>query len=329
MSYFDGKRVLVAGGAGFIGSHVVEELLRRAPRARVSVTLRPGSSRANLARLAKDVRWISADLLDPRACLRACRGQEAVLDLSGRVEGISYNIAHPGTMFRENMAMALNLLEAARAAGAGRFLVVSSTCVYARGAPVPTPESAGFEGTPEPANEGYGWAKRMAELLGRSYAREFGLEVAIARPYNVYGPRDHYGERHSHVIPALVHRALRGEDPLLVWGDGRATRSFLYVEDAARGLLDVAERHAEAEPLNLGSNEEISMAGLARLIVELTGSGARLRFDRAKPSGQPRRVCDGRKAARLIGFRPRVRLQEGLRRSIDWYRGRLGRSARS
>ena len=321
MSYFDRKKVLVAGGAGFIGSYVVEDLLRRAPTVRVTVAddLSHGALE-NLKAARRDIFFLRADLSTKAGALKACRGQEVVLNLAARVAGVGYNSAHQAAQFRDNMALALHLTEAARVQGAGRLLVVSSACVYAREATVPTPETEGFLGRPEAANEGYGWAKRMAEFLGQAAAREEGLEVAIARPYNCYGPRDHYGAADSHVIAALVWRAVRGENPLRVWGDGKATRSFLYVEDAARGLLDVAERYAKADPLNLGGDEEISVGALARLIMTLVGSKAHLKFEPGMPAGQPRRACDTRKAEKAIGFRARVGLKDGLARSIAWLR---------
>lgn len=319
-SWWDRKAVLVAGGGGFVGSHLVERLLAET-RARVTVADRMSQERRrNLAAVIKDVRVLDLDLRQPAAARRACRGQEVVLDLAAKVAGVGYNASHHATMFRENMRLALNLLEGARLAGARRFLAVSSACVYRRDCPIPTPESEGFVGAPEQTNEGYGWAKRMTEYLGSAYAREFGLEVAIARPYNAYGPRDHFESERSHVIAALIRRVCAGEDPLLVWGDGAATRSFLYVDDFARGLLDMTERYARAEPLNLGSDEEVTIRELARSILRLAGSRARLSFDPSQPAGQPRRACDGSKARRAIGFRARVRLEEGLRRTIAWYR---------
>jgi GDP-L-fucose synthase len=321
VSWWDRKTVLVTGGGGFIGSHLVEQLLALAPTARVTVADRMSPEhRRNLAAVIKDVRVLKTDLLDPAACARACRGQEVVLNLAAKVAGVGYNSRHHATMFRDNMALALNMMEGARAAGAGRFLVVSSACVYPRHCAIPTPESDGFKDAPEETNEGYGWAKRMAEYLGRSYAAEFGMQVAIARPYNAYGPRDHFEEDKSHVIAALVRRVCSGVDPVLVWGDGRATRAFLFVEDFARGLLEVAEKHPKADPVNIGSADEVSIRRLAESILRLSGSKARLRFDASKPSGQPRRACDTRKAARLIGFKARVGLEEGLARTIAWYR---------
>jgi GDP-L-fucose synthase len=192
--------------------------------------------------------------------------------------------------------------------------------VYPRDCAIPTPEAEGVRGVPEKTNEGYGWAKRMAEYAGRAYAEEFGMEIAIARPYNAYGPRDHFDPERSHVIAALVKRVCDGENPVKVWGDGGATRSFLYVEDFARGLLEVAEKYPKADPLNVGADDEVSVRELAEMIVRLSGSRARLVFDPSKPSGQPRRRCDVAKAKKAIGFTARVALPEGLAKTIAWYR---------
>jgi GDP-L-fucose synthase len=195
--------------------------------------------------------------------------------------------------------------------------------VYPRACTIPTPETEGFSGTPEETNEGYGWAKRMAEFEAAAVHKEFGLRVAIARPYNAYGPRDDFDPETSHVIPALIRKALSGQDPLEVWGDGTQTRAFLYVEDFVRGLLEVAERYAECDPVNLGADEEVSIGDLARMIVELCGSRARLRFETGAPKGQPRRNCDTAKAREKLAFSAKVPLREGLRRTIEWYRRRL------
>lgn len=242
------------------------------------------------------------------------------MNLAARVAGVQYNIDHPAEMFRDNMAIFLNVIEAARATGVQRFLVVSSACVYPRGCTIPTPEEEGFAGEPEPTNLGYGWAKRMEEFLGRAYAQEYGLSVAIARPYNAYGPRDNFSPESSHVIPALIRRVMDGENPLRVWGSGDQTRSFLYVADFVEGLMAVAERYPHADPVNLGSTEEVTLRDLAHLVVSLCGSPARVEFDPGKPEGQHRRACDTRKAGRVLGFRARVRLRDGLHETIEWYR---------
>ena len=321
MGYWDRKKVLVTGGGGFIGSHVVERLLSAGKGVRVTVADRPSPvKRRNLSAVWKDIRFASAELSDPKAALRLCRSQDVVLNLAASVGGVGWNSVHPGSLFRDNMAIGVNVLEAARRAGVERFLVVSSACVYPRDCAIPTPEAEGFRDAPEKTNEGYGWAKRMAEYLGRAYAEEFGMEVAIARPYNAYGPRDHFDPERSHVVAALIKRVCDGENPVKVWGDGSVTRSFLYVEDFARGLLEVAEKYPKADPLNIGADDEIPVRELAGMIVRLSGSRAKLSFDPLKPSGQPRRRCDTAKALKEIGFSARVGLPEGLAKTIAWYR---------
>lgn len=324
--WWESRRVLVAGGAGFIGSHLVELLLQTAPRARVTVA---GSitaeGRRNLKAVLKKVRLVKADLRDLADCRRACRGQDVVLNLAAKVGGVHYNSVHHASLFRDNMLVNMSMIEAARLEKVERYLVVSSACVYPRDCAIPTPESEGFRDRPEATNEGYGWSKRMAEYLGKAYAEEYGMSVAVARPYNAYGPRDDFDPKSSHVIAGLVRRVCESEDPLVVWGDGRATRSFLYVEDFARGLLEVAERGPVGVPLNVGADEEVSIGDLARTIVRLAGTGARIRFAPSKPSGQPRRRCDASKIRKTLGYKTRVSLEEGLSRTIDWYRAN-GRS---
>jgi len=316
--FWDGRKVLVTGGAGFVGSHVVEDLNRRAPTAQITVA-DLALEREHLPAAVREARLVPADLRRYEDCLRVCRGQEVVLNLAAHVAGVGYNRCHHGTMFRDNMLLSLNMMEAARVCGAERFLVVSSACVYARDCPIPMREGDGFRDHPEPTNAGYGWAKRMAEFQAGAYHEEFGMKVAIVRPSNAYGPRDHFERKDSHVIAALIRRVVAGEDPVVVWGDGSQTRSFLYVEDFTRGLLEVTQRYAECDPVNLASDEEVSIRDLADLIREAAGSGARLKFDPSQPMGQPRRRCDTVRAAAVAGFRARVGLAEGLRRTVAWY----------
>jgi len=319
VGFWDGKKVLVTGGAGFIGSHVVEELLRRGRGVRVTVAddLRNGS-RARLKGLRAALRAV--DLLDPADAKRACRGQDVVLHVAGRVGGVAYNVAHQATMFRDNFLLGTNALEGARLAGVERMLVVSSACVYPSEASVPTPESDGFRGAPEASSAGYGWAKRMVEYQARAYRDEYGLKVAIARPYNCYGPRDHFEPEIAHVIPALLRRAFAGENPLKVWGDGTQSRAFLYVEDLARGLLDATEHYAVGEPVNIGTSQEVTVAELVAMVLEAAGARPRVVFDASKPAGQRRRNCDGTLAKSKFGFEARVDLREGLRRTVEWVR---------
>ena len=315
-------RLLITGGAGFLGSHLVERLLRTGARVVVTASSEQTPLRY-LGPIAKSVSFLVGDLRSAEHARRAVRGQEIVLHLAGRVGGIGYNTAHPGTIFRENTLLFLHIVEACREESVARLLVTSTACVYPRHCSIPTPEEEGFQGTPEPTNEGYGWAKRMMEFAGAAYAREFGLNVCTARPYNAYGPRDNFDPDSSHVIPALIRRVLSGEDPLVVWGDGTATRSFLYVSDVVEGILAVAERSPQVEAINIGSAEEVSIRDLAGLVVELSGKSVDCVFDSSRPGGQPRRCCDTSLAERLLGFRAQVGLREGIRRTMEWYRSRF------
>jgi len=320
--FWRGRTVAVPGGGGFVGSHVVELLLQRG--ARVIVVDRDRSSvERNLSHVLPDLEFRAADLLDADACLRALRGAEVVLNLAARVAGVGYNVEHQAEMFFDNVRMNAHLLEAARVNGAGRFLVVSSSCVYPRDCTVPTPESEGMRGVPESANEGYGWAKRMSEAQGREYAARWGMQVAVARPYNAYGPRDCFEPGKAHVIPALLQRVLSGQDPLVVWGDGSQSRAFLFVEDFARGLLEITERYACAEPVNLGTDEEIRIRDLVVQVCQAAGCSPRITFDGTKPSGQPRSCADVTVLRERVGFCPVVSIRDGLRRTVEWYRRSL------
>lgn len=315
--FWQNKKVLVTGGAGFIGSFTTEQLLERG--AKVSVTTKSGNTR-NIQQIKNKVKVIRADLVNPRNALMATKNMDVILHLASRVAGIEYNINHPATMFGDNMVMTKNVLEAAVKNKVKRALVTSSACVYPRHCKIPTPETEGFKEDPEPTNLGYGWAKRVSELLGRFYAQEHGLKVAIVRPYNAYGPRDDFDPKTSHVIPALIKRVFDGESPLVVWGSGKQSRSFLYVEDFARGLIETAEKYPEADPINIGSDEEITIADLAKLIIKLSGKKIKIKFDRSKPDGQPRRKCDTKKAKQKINYKAKFSLEEGLKKTIKWYK---------
>jgi GDP-L-fucose synthase len=318
-AFWKGKKVVVTGGAGFIGSHVVEALLSRGAQVRVADNLSSGGL-DNLSHVRKDVELVKCDLLTLDGALKACRSQDVVLNLAAHVGGVQYNTAHQATMFRDNMLIGTHMLEAARRREVERFLVVSTACVYPKMCSIPTPESEGFKDWPEDSNEGYGWAKRMHEFAASMFHKEFGMKIAIARPYNAYGPRDHFDPQVSHVIAALIRRIVGGEDPVEVWGDGSQTRAFLYVEDFARGLLEVCEKYPSCDPVNLGTDEEVTIRHLAGTILRLSGSKAKLKFDASKPSGQPRRNCDTRKAREKVGFEAKIGLEEGLRRTIEWYK---------
>lgn len=319
-SYWHKKRVLVTGGAGFIGSYLCKLLLMEG--AEVRVTSKSGNLN-NIKKIKDQVEVSRVDLANERSAKKTVKRIDIVMHLASKVAGISYNVEHPAIMFRDNVEITKNIFEAARVNNVERFLVVSSACVYARDCSVPTPETEGFINDPEPTNLGYGWAKRVAELFGRLYAQEFGMSVAIARPYNSYGPRDDFNPKTSHVIPGLIKRVYDGENPLVVWGSGKQTRSFLYAEDFARGLMQVTEKYPKADPINIGSDEEVTIANLAKMIVKFSGKNIKIKFDKTKPDGQPRRNCDTQKAKKKVGFGAKTSLYKGLERTIRWYEQRL------
>ncbi len=321
--YWRGKRVVVTGGGGFIGSHVVDRLLPHVGS--IVVPTRGDEVPRNLAHVAGQVELVHGDLRDPDVAARAMKGADTVMMLAAIVGGIEYNNVHHASIFRDNMGVFLGSLEAARDAEVPRVLVTSSACVYARDCNIPTPESDGFVGRPEPTNEGYGWAKRMEEYLGGAYAAEYGMSIAVARPYNAYGPRDDFEPVTSHVIPAIIRRAFEEPgDELVVWGSGTQSRSFLYATDFADGLIRITERATDAEPTNLGADEETTIGDVAATIVELSGTGKRLVFDTSKPEGQPRRHCDTTRLEAVYDFRAQVPLRDGLAETVDYYRSIRG-----
>jgi GDP-L-fucose synthase len=320
IAFWEGKSVLVTGGAGFIGSHLVEQLVEASAKVRVADNLENGFL-DNLSSCRDKIEFVKADLTRQEICEKVCGDIDIVLNLAAKVGGIDYNRRHPGSMFVKNNLLAAQILEASRKNDVERYLCVSSACVYPRYCTIPTPESEGFNDVPEPTNLGYGWAKRMAEVMAQCYAEEFGMKIAIVRPYNAYGPRDHFDVEKSHVIPALIKRVFDGENPINVWGTGEQTRAFIYVDDIARGMMLATENYPKADPINLGTNEEITIRELVNLIVDLSGRKPRpdVVFDESKPSGQPRRNSDNAKAKAKIGFEAEVPLREGLAKTIKWY----------
>ncbi len=320
-NFWNNKYVLVTGGAGFLGSHLVELLVQKGAKVRVADNLENGHLN-NLQNVKGKIDFLNVDLTKREYCDKACKDIEVVINVAAKVAGINFNKEHSGQMFFTNALLNLNMLEAARKAEVDRYLLTSTACVYPRLCTIPTPESEGFKEDPEPTNFGYGWSKRVAEVQAKCYAEEYGMKIAIVRPYNMYGPRDHFDPKLSHVIPALIKRVFDGENPLNVWGNGEQTRSFLYVKDSIRGILLATEKYAKADPINLGTDEEIKINDLVSLVVELSGKTPKpsIFFDVSKPSGQPRRNSDNTKAKTLIGYESKMKLRDGLKETIDWYK---------
>jgi len=314
MSYWSGKRVVVTGGAGFLGSFIVEKLRAR------------GCSHIVVPRSA------DCDLVRMEAVERLYRDArpDLVIHLAARVGGIGANRANPGKFFYENLMMGAQLMEVGRQAGLGKFVAVATICAYPKFTPLPFREEHLWDGYPEETNAPYGLAKKMLLVQSQAYRQQYGFNSVVLFPVNLYGPRDNFDLETSHVIPALIRKCLDAqsrsqplalESPVLtVWGTGKPTREFLYVEDAAEGILLAAEKYDHSEPVNLGSGMEISIRDLVDRIVQLTGFKGEVVWDATKPDGQPRRVLDTSKAKQLFGFEAGTPFAEGLRRTIEWYR---------
>jgi len=308
MSFWSSRRVVVTGGAGFLGSFVVEQL------------------RARGAEFVFVPRRHEYDLRDAAAIRRLYEQTrpDVVIHLAAVVGGIGANRRHPGRFFYDNAVMGIQLIELARQFGVGKFVCVGTVCSYPKFTPVPFRETDLWAGYPEETNAPYGLAKKMLLVQLQAYRQEYGFSGIYLIPTNLYGPRDHFDLENSHVIPALIRKCVeaqeRGEPKIVVWGTGRATREFLYVEDAAEAIVLAAERYDGPEPINLGSGEEISIRELVDLIRELTGYGGDVEWDTSQPDGQPRRRVDTTRAREWLGWEARTPLREGLRRTIEWYR---------
>ena len=308
------RSVLVTGGAGFIGSHLVQRLIDLGAKPTVADNLENSWE----SRIPSSVRFLRSNLLDQKACQVACKDVDTIYNAAAKVAGVGYNSAHPGEMFHKNAQINLNMLEAARMSDAEQYVALSSACVYKRDVTVPTLEEDGFLDDPEPTNFGYGWAKRMAEVQARAYASEYGMKISIIRPYNTYGPWDHFDES-GHVIPTLIRKVNSGIDELVVWGSGQQRRSFVYVSDLVEGLALSPEKYPVPDPINIGNEEETQISQLVDMIMSISGKRIPVRYDRTKPEGQLRRRPELGKAKKLLGYTPKVPLAQGLRLTIEWY----------
>lgn len=306
--YWAGKRVVLTGGAGFLGSYAAELLKARGCRDLVI----PRSHEYDLRREDAIVRLL--DRVRP----------DVVIHLAAVVGGIGANRANPGRFFYENLIMGVQLIEQSRVFGVKKFVTVGTVCSYPKFTPVPFHEDEIWNGYPEETNAPYGLAKKMLLVQGQAYRQQYGFPSIYLLPVNLYGPRDNFDPEVSHVIPALIKKCQeavdRGAPSITVWGTGKATREFLYARDAAEGIVLAAERYEGDEPVNLGSGTEIAIRDLVELIARLTGFKGEIRWDASKPDGQPRRMLDTSRAERWFGFKAQTSFEEGLRRTIDWYR---------
>ena len=310
-NFLQGKRIAVTGGGGFLGRVVVDKLRERGCSDIFVVRKRDYDlvKGADVERLYADAR------------------PEVVIHLAAVVGGIGANRENPGLYFYENIMMGVQLIEAARLGGVEKFIQVGTICAYPKFTPVPFKEDDLWNGYPEETNAPYGVAKKALLVQCQAYRDQYGFNGIYLLPVNLYGPADNFNPNTSHVIPALIKKFVdaqaRGAAEVEVWGTGAATREFLYVDDAAEGIVLAAERYGGRDPVNLGSGMEISIKDLAELIKEETGYQGRLVWDTSKPDGQPRRALDVTRAEELFGFRARVDFREGLRRTIKWYRSTL------
>ncbi len=304
-AFWKDKRVLVTGGHGFLGTHLVRQLTALAPKELVTPTSK------------------KCDFRDLGQVKKAVKGVDLIIHLAAKVGGIGYNQEIPGEMFYDNLIMGAQLMEEARKAKVGKFIALGTICAYPKFTPIPFKETDLWMGYPEETNAPYGLAKKMLLVQAQSYRAQYGYNAIYLLPVNLYGPGDNFNPRSSHVIPALIKKFVdakqSGEKTVTVWGTGKPTREFLYVEDAAKGIILAAEKYNDSEPINLGSSFEISIRDLAETIARVVGFEGDIVWDETKPDGQPRRKLDTSRAKEFFGFESSTPFDEGLQKTVDWY----------
>lgn len=308
MSFWDGKKVLVTGGAGFLGSFVVNKLIteRGVPKDNIRV---PRSRQVDLRKMDD--------------CTAAVKDIDIIIHAAGRVGGIEFNRKFPGTVFYDNIMMNTSVLEASRAEGVDKFIGIGSVCAYPKFASVPFNEDEIWEGYPEETNAPYGLSKKMMLVQSQAYRQQYNFNAIHLLLVNLYGPGDNFDPGNSHVIAALIKKFVdakkEGQKEIVAWGTGKATREFLYAEDAAEGILLAAEKYNKGEPVNLGSGNDISIKDLVELIAKITAFDGKVVWDTSKPDGQPRRCLNVTRAEKEFGFKAKTSFETGLRKTIEWY----------
>ncbi|MFZ5437843.1 MAG: GDP-L-fucose synthase family protein [Patescibacteria group bacterium] len=304
-SFWKNKTILVTGGAGFLGSHLVQ-LLK---------TLNP---KKIIIPRSKDY-----DLREKADCAKLVKNVDIVIHLAANVGGIGYNQEFPGTLFYDNLMMGIHLMEEARKAKVKKFVGIGTICAYPKFTPVPFKEENLWNGYPEETNAPYGLAKKMLLVQAQAYRQQYNFNAIYLLPVNLYGPADNFDPKSSHVIPALIKKFVDAKEKnkpnVEIWGTGKPTREFLYVEDAARAIVLATESYNSSEPVNLGSSFEISIKELAQTIKKVVGYKGKVMFNADKPDGQPRRKLDVSRAKKEFGFESKVSFEEGLKKTVEWY----------
>lgn len=302
------KKIMITGAHGFWGKYLVKNLTEKRQIPRENLFL-PSIEELDLRK------W--------EDCQKAVAGQQIVIHLAAKVGGIGYNLEKPGEIFYDNIVMGANLMESARQAGVEKFVAIGTVCAYPKFTPIPFKEENLWEGYPEETNAPYGLAKKMLLVQSQAYRQQYGFNSIFLLPLNLYGPGDKFDVASSHVISALIRKIFQAKKDnknyIEAWGTGRATRGFLYVEDAAEGLALATENYDKPYPVNLGSESEISIKDLAELICKLMDFKGEIRWDASKPDGQPKRSLDNSLAKKEFGFQAKTNFEEGLKKTIDWY----------
>ncbi|MAG15628.1 GDP-fucose synthetase [Candidatus Woesearchaeota archaeon] len=308
--FWDDKNVLVTGGHGFLGKQLIDLLKEKNPK-KLFV---PSHEELDLTKLEN--------------CKKAVEGMDIVIHLAGKVGGIGFNQGKPAEVFYDNLVMGVQLMEEARKANVKKFVALATVCSYPKITPAPFKEEDLWNGYPEETNAPYGLAKKMLIVQAQAYRQQYDYSAISLLPANLYGPRDNFDLNSSHAIPAIIRKVLeakkKGENKITLWGDGSATRDFLYVKDAANGILLATEKYDKPDPVNIGTGREISIKELAELICKLCDFNGTIEWDTSKPNGQMKRHLNIEKAKAEFGFQPEVPLEEGLKNTIDWYRNQSG-----